>query len=105
MERPWFYSLRVPPLQGVPFNDAEAATIRRYFADHPVTPESIAPRDARALRRGAHLPTTVTRKPVPSDLVAMLRAREGYEVLIIGHDIVLFATRRAVVIDVLRDVI
>lgn len=103
IDRPWFYSLRVPPLQGVPFDDSEAATIRRYFADHPGVPDPASAHDARALRRGARLPSTAPRKNAPAELVAALRAREGYEVLIVGRDVVLFATRRAVIIDVLRD--
>lgn len=105
LERPWFLELHTRPLKGEPFSPDEEKAIRDYFAAHPQVVDPVEPRDAEALAHAEPLPRNAPRRPIPPALADVLASRAGQQVLIVGHDVVLYEQNRGLIIDVLRGVL
>lgn len=82
----------------------EARIIRDYFRLKPYAPQALPPGIAKNLARGKPLPPGIAKKALPVDLVYRLPHRDGYELVIVGSDIVRVAVATGIIIDVLKDV-
>jgi hypothetical protein len=82
----------------------EAAVIRDYFRVKPYAPQALPPGIAKNVKRGKPLPPGIAKKALPADLVYRLPRRDGYELVIVGSDIVRVAVATGIIVDVLKDV-
>lgn len=87
----------------VSFGTEETRLIRDYFAANPYNAKPLPPGIAKNLARGKPLPPGIAKRYLPSDLVAGLPPRPGYDRIIAGTDILLVAVATGIIVDILSD--
>ncbi len=90
---------------GVTFTPAERSTIQDYFSRSKQKADRLPPGIAKNVGRGKPLPPGIAKKALPQDLLRRLPARDGYDRVIIGSDILLIELATGVVVDALRGVL
>jgi Ni/Co efflux regulator RcnB len=86
------------------FDVAMQQTIRGYYAGKPRAARM--PRGvARNYARGRALPKGIAKRPVASELQAILPAQAGYEYIVVNRDVLLISVRTGIVADILIDVL
>ncbi|WP_339614531.1 anti-virulence regulator CigR family protein [uncultured Parvibaculum sp.] len=88
----------------VRFSTSEADIIRNYFGAHPAETKPLPPGIARNLQRGKPLPPGIAKRYLPSTLKAQLPARDGYERLLVGNDVLLVKAATGIIVDVLTGI-
>jgi hypothetical protein len=83
---------------GTLFTAVEKREIRDWFAREKIVAEPLPPGIAKNLARGKPLPPGIAKKEIPAALVAKL-ARPGYELFLVGTDVVL--VKSGIVVDML----
>lgn len=88
----------------VRFDTRETDIIRNYFGAHSVETKPLPPGIAKNLQRGKPLPPGIAKRYLPTSLQAQLPARDGYERLIVGNDVLLVAATTGIIVDVLSGI-
>ncbi len=88
----------------VRFGTREADIIRNYFGAQPVETRPLPPGIAKNLQRGKPLPPGIAKRYLPSALQAQLPARDGYERLLVGNDVLLVKAATGIIVDVLAGI-
>lgn len=83
---------------GTLFTAAEKREIRDWFAREKIAAEPLPPGVAKNLARGKPLPPGIAKKEIPAALATKL-SRPGYELFLVGTDVVL--VKSGVVVDML----
>jgi hypothetical protein len=87
------------------FSKTDKAAITNYFNKNPLSASALPPGIAMNLARGKPLPPGIAKRYLPSDLVAVLPPRPGYEYLVVGDDVVLVNTTTEIVTDILSNLL
>ena len=84
----------------------ERSIILGYVSEHSgaLPAQPLPPGIAKNLARGKPLPPGIAKRYLPSELVAQLPPRPGYEWVVAGTDVVLMAAT-GLVVDILRGVL
>lgn len=91
----------VDAVLGAVFEAEEARLIREYFGMHRMEAKPLPPGIAKNLARGKPLPPGIAKRYLPGDLSARLPARDGYERLLVGDDVLLISTATGIIVDIL----
>ncbi|MET0547427.1 MAG: anti-virulence regulator CigR family protein [Caulobacterales bacterium] len=90
---------------GAAFNAAAEREIRSYFREAPMAPEGLPPGIAKNLARGKPLPPGIAKRYLPGTLRSRLPGYDGYDVVIVGRDVLLVAAATLIIVDILTDVL
>lgn len=88
------------------FTSIEIARIREYYASRPsIRAQRLPPGIARNLERGKPLPPGIAKRYAPNELIALLTARAGAEILVAGASILLVDRASRMIIDIVGNAI
>lgn len=81
------------------FAEVEIKLIRDYYVTASYRPKPLPPGAAKNLARGKPLPPGIARTRLPQALLVKLPPRPGFEIVIVGRDIVLL-DQAGIVVDI-----
>jgi hypothetical protein len=85
--------------QATLLTDVEIKLVRDYYAVPAARPKPLPPGAAKNLARGKPLPPGIAKTRLPQALLLRLPPRPGFELVLVGHDLVLL-DRVGVVVDI-----